>query len=77
LQARADLDAAALGGGRSRVDDDVQGGQFVLAVAERFAREALDAVALDGIARGLDADGEPESRLARFVGTREYEEQRI
>jgi len=45
LQARADLGAAARGSGRSRVDDDVQGRQFVLAVAERFAREALDAIA--------------------------------
>ena len=77
LQARADLDAAALGGGRSRIDDDVQGRQFVLAVTERFARQALDAVAFHGVARGLDADGEPEPGLARFVGTSEDEEQRI
>jgi len=76
-QARADLDTAARSGGRSRVDDEVQGGQFVLAVAERFARETLDAIALDGVARGLDADGEPEPGVARFVGTCEHEEQRI
>jgi hypothetical protein len=77
LQARADLDAAAAGGGRSRVDDYVQGGQFVLAVAERFAGEALDAIAFHGVARGLDADCKPQPGLARFVGTSYHEEQRI
>ncbi len=77
LQARADLDAAALGGRRPRVDDDVQGGQLVLAMTERFAREALDAVALDGVARGLDADGEAKPGLSCVVGSGNHEEQRI
>ena len=49
----------------------------MLAVTERFARQALNAVAFHGVARGLDADGEPEPGLARFVGTSEDEEQRI
>jgi len=77
LQARADLDAAAPGGRRSRVDDDVQGRQFVLAVAERLARKTLESIALDGVACGLDAYGKTEPRLARIVGTSDHEEQRI
>ena len=77
LQARADLDTAALGGRGARVDDDVEGRQLVLAMAKRFARETLDAIALDGVSCRLDADGEPEPGLARFVGSRDHEEQRI
>jgi hypothetical protein len=46
-------------------------------VTERFAREALDAVALDGVARSLDADGEAEPGLACIVGSGDHEEQRI
>ena len=34
-----------LAGRRSRVHDEVQGGQFLLAMAEGFAHQALDAVA--------------------------------
>ena len=49
----------------------------MLTVAERFAREALQPVALHGVACGLDADGKPEPCLARFVGTSDHEEQRI
>jgi len=49
----------------------------VLALAERFAGQALESVALDGVASGLDAHGQTEPRLARFVGTSDHEEQRI
>ena len=49
----------------------------MLAVAERFAREALEPVALGGVAGGLDADGKAEPCLACFAGTGDHEEQRI
>ena len=49
----------------------------MLAVTEGLARQALESIAFDRVAGGLDADGKTEPCLARFVGTSDHEEQRI
>ena len=77
LQARAESRRCCLAGRRSRVDDDVQGGQLLLAVAERFTNQALDAIAVHGVAGRLDADGEAEAGVAQVVGPCDHHEQRI
>jgi hypothetical protein len=63
--------------GRSRVDDDVDGGHCVLVLSKVFAHESLHAIAARGIAGGLDTDREPEACVTNVVGSRDDEEQRI
>jgi hypothetical protein len=74
---RANLGVGRLGGWSSRVDDDVHGRQVLLAVSERFAHEALQSIALDGVAGGLDADCKPEPGAAGIIGTSDDQEQRV
>ena len=59
-QARAYRRVVRAGGAGARVDDHVHGRQVLLAVTERFAGEALQAIALRGVSRGLHADSESE-----------------
>jgi len=76
-QARAEFVVAALAGGRSRVDDDVQGREFLLAVAERFSDEALQSIALHGVAGRLHPYREPEPCVTCIIGPRNHLEQRV
>jgi hypothetical protein len=76
-KARAEFVVAALAGGRSRIDDDVHGREFLLAVAERFSGEALQTIALDGVAGRLHTYREPEPCVTRIIGSRDHLEQRV
>ena len=62
---------------RARVDHDVDRRQRAQLLAERLTRDALQAIALHGIARRLDPDGKAEPCSTGGVGTRDDEEQRI
>jgi len=49
----------------------------VLRDAEGFACESREAIAVDGIARGLAGDGEAETRIRELVGSSQHGEQLV
>jgi hypothetical protein len=76
-EAGADLGVRRLAGGDAGVHDEIHVRQFLLAVSKRFTCETLQAISIDGVPGGLDADGESEARASERIGASNHEKQRI
>ena len=75
LQAVTHVGGRGSGCLRAREHDDIERRDLVLRETERFARESLESIAINGVADGLARDSEPETRMCKFVGSSEHCEQ--
>src|SRR5215469_293014 len=77
VETRDELGVACAAGARPRAHDDVESRQLPLAQPEALADEPTNAIALDGAARDLRRDGEPEPRARRIVRPRDDAEESV
>lgn len=77
FQALGQAAARGISGRRAGTYYDIDGGQLVLMKTERFANQALDAIAPDGVTHGLGGDGDTQSWKRQLIGSHDDREHRI
>lgn len=77
LEAARDRRVVGIAGAGARIDDDVDGGQFMLVVSKRFANQPLQAITSNGAADDSGGNRQPQSRLGAAVAANEDCEQGI
>ena len=77
LEAARDRGIVRIASGGTRIDDEIHCGQLMLMLAKRFAYEAFDAIAADGIPHDAAGDRQSKSRHARAGIARKYREESV
>ncbi|HKU14531.1 MAG TPA: hypothetical protein VJQ52_09060 [Steroidobacteraceae bacterium] len=77
LEAARDRGIVRVASCGTRIDDEIHCGQLMLMLAERFADEAFDAVAADGVPHDAGGDRQSKAGHGRAGVTRKYREESV